>query len=202
MKIKICGMSDAKNIAEIASLSPDFMGFIFYPESIRFIKDEKSIDIMKNHPKVKKVGVFVNSSIDYIQQKIKRHNFSYIQLHGGESVDFCSNLKKNSSCKIIKSFGIDENFDFSIANAYQSIVDYIMFDTKSSRYGGSGISFNWQLLKNYQAKLPIFLSGGLSVENINKVKKLPFIKIFALDFNSKLEKEKAIKDLDLVKQIL
>ncbi len=205
-KIKICGNCFAENIRQVAELAPDYMGFIFYKKSPRFVKQENYIDILENFPKIQKVGIFVNASLQEIESKIKRHHFSLIQLHGDESPDFCEQIK-NLGVLVIKAFGIGENFDFPILNLYKKIVDYFLFDTKGKgenkeKYGGLGLSFDWNLLRKYKDNLPVFLSGGLSLENINKIPSFDGLKIQALDLNSCFEISAGIKDITLLKQAL
>lgn len=199
MKIKVCGMNEVQNILEVAKLAPDYMGFIFYEKSPRFINKEANIQVLQNFPSIQKVAVFVNASLSYIEEKVTKHHFSHLQLHGNESVDFCKKIKNSTGKKIIKAFGVFQNFDFSITIPYQNEVDYILFDTKTSRYGGSGDFFAWDLLKNYNNKLPIFLSGGLTFENIQKAAKIDFVNIHALDLNSRFEKSPALKNVELLK---
>ena len=201
MKIKVCGMRDADNILNVAKLAPHYMGFIFYKKSIRFVKEERAIDLLQNFPAIKKVGVFVDAKLDYILQKVHRHGLSHVQLHGKEQVNFCQKIKKAAKIRIIKAVSVTEDFNFSILQPYQEVVDYLLFDTKCSGYGGSGITFNWNILKNYNNQLPIFLSGGLSLDNIQSAKKLSFLKIHALDLNSCFEKKPALKDIKLLQKL-
>ena len=111
-KIKICGNCFAENIKQVAKLAPDYMGFIFYKESPRFVEQENSIDQLKNFPKIQKVAVFVNATIEEIQSKIKNHSFSLIQLHGTENPDFCKKVK-SLGVKVIKVFRVYAEFHFS-----------------------------------------------------------------------------------------
>ena len=201
MKIKICGMNNEQNILQVAKLAPNYMGFIFYKKSVRFVAQEKVIDALEKFPNIQKVAVFVDASLEYIQQKIAKHNFSHIQLHGNEDPLFCEQIKIQSGKKIIKTFRVQQNFDFSIIIAYQNVVDYILFDTKTIDYGGSGKKFDWQILRKYNNKLPVFLSGGLSLDNIHYALGIDFVNIHALDLNSCFEKEPALKDIELLKKV-
>lgn len=204
-KIKICGNCYASNIKQVASLKPDYMGFIFYEKSPRFVKQANCIELLKNFPKIKKVAVFVNATVKEIETKITRYHFSFVQLHGDENPDFCKQIKK-LGVMVIKAFGIEENFDFSRLDPYEKIVDYFLFDTKGKgtdkgKYGGHGTAFDWNLLRDYGGNLPIFLSGGLSPENIAKIPKYKKLTIHALDLNSRFEMSAGIKDIDLLKQV-
>ncbi len=195
MKLKICGMKYPENILEVSQLHPDYLGLIFYEKSSRFF-DGEIPEIPKS---IKKVGVFVNSSLDEIISKIKKYNLDVIQLHGNETPEFCQKLK-NKNIEIIKVFSVDDHFDFDILEQYESVCDYFLFDTKGKLHGGNGVTFNWQILEKYKSEKPLFLSGGIGIEEIEKIKKLN-LPIYAIDVNSKFEIEPGLKDIDLLKKI-
>ena len=202
MKIKICGMKFAENISQVGALQPDFMGFIFYSNSKRFLGDDFSVDLIQNLPKlIKKVGVFVNESPESIVEKVKRFDLDIVQLHGNESVADCEFLKENN-IEIIKVFSIDENFDFNIVKSYELVCDYFLFDTKTPTYGGSGKTFDWKLLDNFKLEKPFFLSGGLNSESIEKIKKLNYPMLVGLDFNSQLEDKYFKKNISIVTEVI
>ena len=147
MKLKICGMKYPDNILEVGSLLPDYMGFIFWPKSARYFDGE-----MPELPKsIRKTGVFVNESISVIEEKIAKYALQAVQLHGHETVEFCSELKAklDPSIEIIKVFSADENFDFSVLKPYESVCDYFLFDTKGKLPGGNGTTFDWRILEIY-----------------------------------------------------
>lgn len=194
MKLKICGMKYTDNIREVIKLNPDFMGFIFYPQSKRFVGENFIIPLIPLT--IKKVGVFVNDSEENILQKVREHKLDYIQLHGDESTEICKNL--TDSVKIIKAFGIDNSFDFSVLNDYFEFCDYFLFDTKIIHYGGSGKKFDRVILKKYSLQKQFFLSGGVGIDEISDIKnQIP--ECFAIDVNSKFEIEPGIKDYNKLK---
>ena len=195
-KIKICGMKYSENILEVSQLLPDYLGFIFYEKSSRFF-DGEIPEISKS---IKKVGVFVNATLEEIKSKIKKYDLDLIQLHGNETPEFCRNLKKES-IEIIKVFSVDDDFDFQILEAYENVCDYFLFDTKGKLHGGNGFTFNWQILEKYKSKKPLFLSGGIGIEEIAKIKTLN-LPIFAIDVNSKFETEPGLKNIQLFKDAL
>ena len=197
MKLKVCGLKDPKNIKEVADLKPDYMGFIFYPLSKRFVGND--FEMPNISPLIKKVGVFVNESKSTILEKVAKHKLDYVQLHGDESADFCIDLSKTT--KIIKAFGIDEQFNFSLLNDYESYCEYFLFDTKTKEYGGSGKGFNRGILKNYRSSKPYFLSGGIGLEEVTSYK-LQVTSSFALDVNSKFEIEPGLKDIEKLKILI
>lgn len=194
MKLKICGMKYPENILQASKLLPDFMGFIFWEKSARYFDG----DIPKLPESIQKVGVFVNEKIENIIGKIQKHQLQIIQLHGNESAEYCSELKKQN-IEIIKVFSIENDFNFEELKPFEAVADYFLFDTKSKLPGGNGIKFNWQILKNYPSKKPFFLSGGIGIDEIENIKNLN-LPIFAIDINSKFETEPGLKNIRSIKQ--
>ena len=194
-------MKFLENINEIALLKPDYMGFIFYEKSARNF--ENTIPILPNF--IKKVGVFVNASLEEIVEKVTKYQLDLVQLHGDESPEFCHLLQLNKF-KVIKAFSIDNQFIFSRLNNYINFCDYFLFDTKGTNYGGNGITFDWSVLENYHLDKPYFLSGGIGIENIKKVKSFSekdYAKnCIAIDCNSKLEISTGLKSIEKTKQLI
>ena len=190
MKLKVCGMKFSKNIDEVGRLQPDFMGFIFWPKTKRFFSERKII-LPKN---IKKVGVFVNQDLEFIKYKVKEFNLDYVQLHGDEDLEFCNSV--HSITKTIKVFHIDNNFDFQKLIPFENSADYFLFDTKSESFGGSGMKFEWDILKKYNLKTSFFLSGGIDIGDLKKILELKKMKIpiFGIDINSKFELRPGLKN--------
>ena len=195
LMIKICGMRDIQNITELIKLPIQYIGHIFYEKSARYFDDINSISIPSH---IKKTGVFVNSSIEEIKNKIEKHQLFAIQLHGSESVEFIEQLKLEN-IEIIKAFGVDDNFNWDILASYEGKVDYFLFDTKSPSHGGTGRTFDWEILNGYPYSTPYFLSGGLSLENLEEAIKIQDERFKGLDLNSKFEIEPGIKDIEKIK---
>lgn len=193
IKLKVCGMRDNRNVLEVASSRPDFMGFIFYEKSPRYVglnfKIPDDLDA-----RIQRVGVFVNENVKIIVKLVSKYHLDFVQLHGDESPKECRELKEKG-IGVIKVFSVDDDFDFGIVNAYQSVVDYFLFDTKGKARGGNGVAFNWNLLKNYEGDVPFFLSGGIDPENVNLIKKLNHKQLFAIDVNSGIEIAPGVKDI-------
>ena len=189
VRIKICGMKYEDNIVEIGNLLPDYLGFIFYKKSTRFFEGE----IPQLPLSIKKVGVFVNETGQNIIAIIKKHKLDCIQLHGNESAQFCQELQKQN-VEVIKVFSIDDDFNFDELNEYENVCDYFLFDTKGKLHGGNGYTFNWKLLEKYKSSKPLFLSGGIGLDEIDKIKKLK-LPIFAIDINSKFEEAPGLKNI-------
>ena len=195
MKLKICGMKYPENIKEVAALQPDYLGFIFYDKSKRNYEGE--IPMISN--KVKKTGVFVNASLNFILGKIEKHNLKAVQLHGDESVAFCEQIKQNN-VEVIKVFSIGNTFDFNLVKAYENVCDYFLFDTKGKERGGNGIIFDWKLLKENPSTKPYFLSGGIGKESVDALKDFLNSEVskncYGIDVNSKFEIESGLKDVE------
>ena len=201
-RIKVCGMKH--NVAEVATMLPDYLGFIFYDKSPRNYEGP----IPKIPSTIKKVGVFVNEKIDIIIETATIHKLDIIQLHGEESPEYCKKLQercqveRSRNLSIWKVFSIGETFNFDLVKPYENIVDKYLFDSKGKNKGGNGITFNWQILQQYPSKKPFILSGGIGLEEIDSINKLmaeEFLPIHAIDINSKFEDRPGLKNLNTLK---
>lgn len=200
MKIKVCGMKFLENIQAISDLEPDYLGFIFYEKS------ERNFDkLMPEIPSsIHKVGVFVNESISKIKEKVNEFNLNIVQLHGTESSVYLEELKKKLPEIIIwKVFSIGDEFDFNALKMYEN-ADAFLLDTKGKNHGGNGFQFDWKILENYKMEKNIILSGGISAEDVLKIKalksKIPQIEI--VDINSRFETEPGRKNVELIKKFM
>ncbi len=193
-------MREPANIRELAALNPDYMGFIFYEQSKRFVGSLKP-ESLNIDSRIKKTGVFVNAELDYIKDQIELFGLQAIQLHGGESPELCNSLRQ-TGCEVIKAFGISESFDFDTLNPYIPVVDFFLFDTASAQHGGTGISFNWQLLNEYKAQIPYFLSGGIDLAHRQEIQNIQDTRLYAIDINSRFELEPGLKDIDKIKKFI
>jgi len=199
MKLKVCGINNPENLQQIAGLKPDCLGFIFYKQSKRYAGSKitpSAIDAIPQN--IKRVGVFVNEAFDALQKTVKKFKLDYVQLHGNESVAYCSRLFVEG-IKVIKAFNVDENFDFRMLDAYTPFCSYFLFDTKGQHPGGNGIKFNWELLKAYDLKLPFFISGGIGPDDAQLLKKLSFTMNFGVDINSRFEIKPGTKNTQKIK---
>lgn len=202
MKIKVCGLRDKTNLNELMELPLDYMGFIFYSKSARYVGEDFDSEITKMIPlHIRKVGVFVNEATEKILKLAKQYQLDVIQLHGDESPEKCQ-LIKESGLEVFKAFQLNESFQFERLEAYHKTCDYFLFDTKSESYGGSGKKFNWEILKNYKGETDFFLSGGIGIDDAEAVKVFQHSKLFGLDVNSGFERSPAVKNVVLVKEFL
>lgn len=208
-KLKVCGMKYRENIIEVAKLQPDYMGFIFYGKSPRNFEN-----VIPELPEsIKKVGVFVDANLKEVIDKVKTHNLQAVQLHGNENPEYCEGVKcqfersreliSASKLEIIKVLSIKDEFDFSILESYEEVCDYFLFDTKGKNPGGNGYAFNWNVLKEYPSTKPYFLSGGIGLDETEKLE--TFLKSNAskyckvIDVNSKFEIKEGLKDIEKLK---
>jgi len=199
MKIKVCGMRDADNIKAVAALNPDYLGFIFYDKSPRFVGNLPAEALADIPSTINKVAVFVNESLENISTLVDKYNFDFIQLHGDETPDFCK-APRNEAI-VIKAFGINSGFDFKQLNKYKNKVDLFLFDAKTESRGGSGQTFDWNILDKYDLEVPFFVSGGLGPDNIEVALKIDQPKFYGVDLNSKFEISPALKDIDKLEKV-
>ncbi len=200
IKIKICGMKDPANIEAVSALTPDYMGFIFYENTPRFVGREFSLP--NNFPaSIKRVGVFVNESIAVILNKVKHYRLDFVQLHGDESVGLCNKLN-HEGISVIKVFRVSDDFDFTTTEEFEDVSEYFLFDTKGKKYGGNSEKFNWQVLKKYNQRVPFFLSGGIKLDDVKEIWQLKNLNLHAIDVNSGVEQSPGMKDLNKVSLII
>tara|TARA_B110000858_G_scaffold66877_1_gene77704 strand:+ start:1224 stop:1841 length:618 start_codon:yes stop_codon:yes gene_type:complete len=197
MKLKVCGMRTPENIEALAALNPDYMGFIFWAPSSRFVN--KTTPLLPN--KIKKTGVFVDATIDYIETIIKEHELKAVQLHGKEDPEFCAYIK-TLDVEVIKAFSMKEAFDFKSIEPYETACDFYLFDTKGELPGGNGYGFDWSILKNYPSVKSFFLSGGIGKEEVSQILELrnTDLPLYAIDVNSKFESAPGVKKIDELEQ--
>ena len=182
-------MRDSENIRAIEQTKADLMGFIFHPKSPRFVASLPEYMPKKQ----KRVGVFVNASLEQILAKAQKFSLEYIQLHGDEPPAFCSELK-NRGLKVIRAQRIANADDIIRAESY-NMADLMIFDTKTELYGGSGKKFNWQLLENYKGCVPFLLSGGIRSDTFEEIKAFFHPQFAGIDLNSGFEISPALKDV-------
>ena len=202
-QLKVCGLTKMDQIQELISLNTNFLGFIFYEKSPRFVLNHLSLEEISEINHQGKVGVFVNESIEKIAEITEKAKLSFIQLHGDEDEEFVKKLRLSLSknIKIIKVIRIgNQSFDElqKTINQQPSTVNYLLFDTDSKAFGGTGKTFDWQILNEIEIPIPYFLSGGISLENIHQLSTINHQPL-ALDINSKFEIEPGIKNLEKIK---
>ena len=198
-QLKVCGLTKMDQIQELISMNVDFLGFIFYEKSPRFVLNHLSLEGISEINHQGKVGVFVNETIEKIAEISEKAKLNFIQLHGDEDEEFILSLSQRLSkdVKIIKVFRVGtQNLKLETWNLEQ--IDYFLFDTDSKAFGGTGQTFDWQILNEIEIPITYFLSGGISLENIHQLATINQQPI-ALDINSKFEIEPGSKDLEKIK---
>ena len=206
MKLKVCGLTKLDQIQELISMKVDFLGFIFYGKSPRYVLNHLSLKEISEIPHFGKVGVFVNENIENVIDFSVKANLNFIQLHGDEDENYIVNLKNNLpfDIEIIKVIRIGNQTSEELQktiNHQSSTINYLLFDTDSKAFGGTGKSFDWNILNELEIPIPYFLSGGISLENVFQLPTLN-TQPFSLDINSKFELEPGIKDLDKIKEFI
>lgn len=221
MKIKVCGMRNAGNIAELQKLDIDFMGFIFWPKSPRYVQqipsraglipDLPSLDgegIKKSETHDKKiltVGVFVDDMPQNIVTRVYNYLLDYVQLHGSESAVMIDNLRRTlipdiaPNIKIIKALSIKDKSDLEKWHEYDGHVDMFLFDTKCKCAGGSGEQFDWSVLEAYDGNIPFLLAGGIGPDDTERIKNFHHPMCLGIDLNSRFETEPGMKDIQKLK---
>ncbi len=199
--IKICGMKYPPNIKDVVALNPDFLGFIFYRKSPRYVEPFPFEALNLIPPTIKKTGVFVNEKLDDILTVVHRYKLDAVQLHGHEMERTCRKLRE-TGLTIIKAFPIETAHNFIPARHYEGLCDYFLFDTKSDSHGGSGNKFNWNILHEYNGKTPFLLSGGIDSGDVSAITRLNHPKLAGVDLNSRFETKPGLKDVSKLKEFL
>lgn len=217
MIIKVCGMREPENIRAVEALGTDWIGFIFFPKSPRYVDNVPHYLPQQS----KRVGVFVNATIDEIVEKIQQFQLQLIQLHGTETPAFCRELRQRipTEMKIIKMIPIATEDDIQTVNSFcdgdglpfeknsqcqspesanANIVDYFLFESKipthGATYGGSGQQFDWSILQRYQGSIPFLLTGGIGEKDAERIAHFHHPQFIGIDLNSRFETAPALKD--------
>jgi phosphoribosylanthranilate isomerase len=186
-------MKFTENRQQVEKLDVDFLGFIFYPPSKRYIGETPEPGLFQTQKP--KVGVFVDESAFEIMGLAKNLGFEWVQLHGKENPQTCRMLK-NQGLKIIKVFNVDEKFNFASTEPYAKVANFFLFDTKTKERGGSGEKFNWKILEKYEGHTPFFLSGGIGPGDVESIKEINHPKLTGVDLNSGFEDGPGVKNIE------
>ena len=197
MNIKVCGITDMKQMQQLDGLDIDFAGLIFDKNSPRYMGDKLNPkDVKKADFDLKKTGVFVNPEMIDVLNAIDEYGIEVVQLHGEESPEMCDDL--GAEVEVIKVIHIKNNTEDidELVAPYDEVCDYYLFD-KATDYsiGGTGEQFDWQLLTKARIEKPFFLSGGIGVEDAMKIKSFRHPDFFGVDINSRFETSPGVKDM-------
>ena len=191
-------MREAENIREAEALGIDWMGFIFWPKSSRYVAERPTY----LPTRCKRVGVFVDEQIEQVRHIAEDYALDIIQLHGNESPEYARTLGGRT---LIKAFNIATADDLAQTRPYEGIVDLFLFDTKGRTVGGNGEKFDWTVLESYQGATPFLLSGGIGPDDAERIRTFRHPRCIGIDLNSRFEVSPAFKDIDrlrgFVKQI-
>ena len=202
MNIKVCGITEMKQLQQLDGLDIDFAGLIFYKDSPRFIGDKLDKAALKTADMdIRKVGVFVNPEMIEVLNAIDEYDLDVVQLHGDETPEMCEDI--SSEVEVIKAFRITEGVDVDkLVAPYDAVCDYYLFDTGGLKesIGGTGKQFDWDMLTKAKIEKPFFLSGGISVEDAARIKTFKHPDLFGVDINSRFEASPGVKDMKLVLQ--
>lgn len=206
MKLKVCGLTRMEQIRELILMESHFLGFIFYEKSPRYVLNYLSTEDISAIDHSGKVGVFVNEDLEKIVETAEKAKLDFIQLHGDEDEHFITELKKrlNPETGIIKVIrvGNQDSGDLQkTINQQSKAISYLLFDTDSRSFGGTGKTFDWNILNEIEIPLSYFLSGGISEENAEQIRMLDQ-KPSALDINSKFEIEPGVKNVEKIRNFI
>ena len=200
----MCGTTRLEDAVAAVNYGVDALGFILYGPSPRYISVEKAKGICDTLPPfVDRVGVVVNEELDRLVSLAETVGFSYLQLHGDESVYYCEQLRKNlPHVKLLKAFRVGELSTTENFTPYEDCVDGFLLDTwvKGDKRGGTGESFDWSILGRLVLRLPVVLAGGLNEENIGAA--IASVNPYAVDINSGVESAPGIKDHRLLQRVM
>jgi len=198
LKIKVCGMREAGNIRDVAELTPDFMGFIFYRRSPRYVGEDFVMPALPDG--IRKTGVFVKEPVENVVRLTRQYGLDHVQLHSDESPEYCAEVRK-AGLKVLKAFAVDSALDFEGLAAFEGQVDYFLFDTKGDGYGGHGKTFNWKILADYKGSTPFLVAGGISNDNVSELLKLEHPRFYGIDVNSRYEVSPGLKDVAALREL-
>jgi phosphoribosylanthranilate isomerase len=210
MKIKVCGITSSEQLEKLREIGADYAGLIFYEGSNRFAGERiKNSKLKIQNTDIKKIGVFVNAELNVVKKTIKDFRLYGVQLHGDETDEFCLELMDKT--KVIKAFRIGEaqNID-ELVKPFHSVCDYYLFDTSQTKhseqekkvYGGSGEKFDWNILQQAKISKPFYLSGGIAVDDVEKIKQFHHPFFYAVDINSRFETEPGVKNMEKVQSFI
>jgi len=201
MIVKVCGIKTEDNLSALSNIPIDMIGLNFYPSSARYVGPEVvplRYDILPDE--LSRVGVFVNESLDEIMDIADEYRLDYLQLHGDEQLDFC--VEASTQLPVIKVVRVGKSIDWHQLKGYEGVAEYILFDTNSKAYGGSGHKFDWSLLADYPLEIPYMIGGGVGPTDVQLIKAHKHHQFVGVDINSKFESAPAVKNTELVTQFV
>ncbi len=187
VKIKFCGLKREEDVEKAVLLGVDYLGFILYPKSPRYVDIDRLKDLLKFSKTAKKVGVFVNPSYQEVKKALDL-GIDYVQLHGEESLEFAKSIGLE---RVIKAFRVKDKLE--IDHVWKQTYAILLDTYHKEFYGGTGKTFDWDIAKEaVDSGFRVFLSGGLNAKNVSlAIKK---VKPYAVDVSSGIELSPGVKD--------
>lgn len=197
-RIKICGITNKTDAVGAASLGVDMLGFVFYKKSKRYVEPAAAEDIINELPPgIGKAGVFVDEDKDEVLRIAVDAGLDILQFHGNESPEYCEYFR--DKYRTVKAFRLKDKNDLKKVNDYKT--DFYMFDTyKGDTIGGTGETFDWNLLKDFEILRPVFISGGLTPDNVDRA--IRELAPYGVDVSTGVEAAPGKKDIDKIKRFV
>lgn len=198
MKLKLCGFKNIETIEAAIAGKVDFLGFIFVSNSPRFTSLENAVKISRFIPKeIKKVAVVLDAHDGFLREIAAKFKPDFFQFHGAETPEFIAKIKEEfPNIGAIKGFKISQESDLNQIKNFENICDYLLLDGKNP---GSGESFDWNILQNFNPKIDWFLSGGININNIDEAISKSGAKM--IDISSGIEEVRGQKSPELIADI-
>ena len=197
IKVKVCGVSNLEMVKQLLELELDFIGFIFYKKSPRYVSNQIVQDLLSlDFGNTRPVCVYVNPTRDYVLETSSYFDNPILQFHGEEPESFCNSF----NLEYWKAIRVKNSSSFAEILSYQSAKAILLENHKDGLYGGTGEAFDWSLIKNHDHQnKKIILSGGINIKNVDNAKDtLPW----CIDLNSGVESSVGKKDMKLIIDIL
>jgi phosphoribosylanthranilate isomerase len=192
MRVKFCGITNLDDAREAARLGAWAIGLNHYPPSPRFCEPDAAVEISAAlRRRLEVVGVFVNPTLDEVVAAAENESLTMVQLHGAEGPAFCREAARRTGCKVIKAVRVHSTADVRAAEAFRT--DFHLMDAhRPGTHGGTGESFDWELLADRSSEVPLILAGGLTPENVDEA--IAVAHPFAVDVASGVEAEPGVKN--------
>lgn len=227
MKIKVCGMRDTDNIRAVAKLDIDMMGFVFIPDSPRYVQmisshagiipdysEQKLAEGMQTNRsdevchRIKRVGVFANDMPQNIVTRVYNYDLDYVQLNGSESPIMIDNLLRTicpdirPTLQIIKKIEINGIEDLEVCEAYKEVVDLFLFDIKREASEQATLEKINAILSAYNGSIPFLLSGGIGFFNASLLQSLHHPQLQGINVNEEFETQPGVKDVEKLRHFV
>lgn len=195
-RVKICGITNLEDAIAAVDAGCDAVGFVF-AKSPREISADDAKEIIKRLPPfVKTVGIFVNEDPDLVKDVARKCRLDLLQFHGDEDPEYC----KRFDLGVIKAFRIKDKEALKDIERYRNIGAYLLDTFSKDAYGGTGVRFNWELVKEVRDIGPIILAGGLTISNVKEA--IREIHPYGVDVSSGVESSPGKKDHRKIREFI